>query len=173
MCNADGFPDYIKEVEFRGNKFDILIFSTSNPLKDALPKVKFPEAKSVIVLVWDYYRCEYPESLKKMIGKAYLGRGYNPKPGSITHARQQLMIDYLTAGGCKVRSDIGLPAIWAGAAAGVTAFGKKICVLWRCGFICNLDLLNTKHKDPHQTSDTAGNIPLENNYFFRFEKEMK
>lgn len=125
ICNADGFPDYIKEVESRGAKFDILNFTTSNPLKDALPKVKFPEAKSVIVLVWDYYQCEYPESLKNMIGKAYLGRGYNPKPGTVTHARQQLMIDYLTKGGCKVRSDIGLPARWAGAAAGVTTFGKN------------------------------------------------
>ena len=42
----------------------------------------------------------------------------------------------------------------------------------RCGFKI-VEFFNPKHKDPHQTSDTAGNIPLENNYFFRFEKEMK
>lgn len=42
----------------------------------------------------------------------------------------------------------------------------------RCGFKI-VEFFNPKHKDPYQTSDTTGNIPLENNYFFRFEKEMK
>lgn len=42
----------------------------------------------------------------------------------------------------------------------------------RCGFKI-VEFFNPRHKDPHQTKDTAGNIPLENNYFFRFEKEMK
>ena len=42
----------------------------------------------------------------------------------------------------------------------------------RCGFKI-VEFFNAKHKDPHQTGDTAGNIPIENNIFFRFEKEMK
>ena len=42
----------------------------------------------------------------------------------------------------------------------------------RCGFKI-VEFFNPKHKDPHQTSDNAGNIPLENNYFFRFEKVIK
>ena len=41
----------------------------------------------------------------------------------------------------------------------------------RCGFKI-VEFFNPKHKDSHQTSETAGNIPEENNYFFRFEKEM-
>lgn len=41
----------------------------------------------------------------------------------------------------------------------------------RCGFKI-VEFFNPKHQDPHQMGDTAGNIPLENNYFFRFEKEM-
>lgn len=41
----------------------------------------------------------------------------------------------------------------------------------RCGFKI-VEFFNPKHKDPHQTNDTAGNIPEENNYFFRFEKEI-
>lgn len=125
ICSADGFPEYVEKVNMRGDAFDILKFTTTNPVKDAMPKEKFPEAKSVIALVWDYYQYEYPENLKKMIGKAYLGRGYNPRPGTITYARQQLMIDYLKSGGCTVRSDIGLPARWVGAAAGVTEFGRN------------------------------------------------
>ena len=42
----------------------------------------------------------------------------------------------------------------------------------RCGFKI-VEFFNPKHKDLHQINETAGNIPEENNYFFRFEKEMK
>lgn len=42
----------------------------------------------------------------------------------------------------------------------------------RCGFKI-VEFFNPKHKDPHQAGESAGNIPKENNYFFRFEKEMK
>ena len=41
----------------------------------------------------------------------------------------------------------------------------------RCGFKI-VEFFNPKHKDPHLIEDSAGNIPEENNYFFRFEKEM-
>lgn len=41
----------------------------------------------------------------------------------------------------------------------------------RCGFKI-VEFFNPKHKDPHQTEDSTGNIPEENNYFFRFEKEI-
>lgn len=42
----------------------------------------------------------------------------------------------------------------------------------RCGFKI-VEFFNPKHKDPHQKGDTVGNIPIENNYFFRFEKAMR
>ncbi len=42
----------------------------------------------------------------------------------------------------------------------------------RCGFKI-VEFFNSKHKDPHQKGESAGNIPEENNLFFRFEKEMK
>lgn len=41
----------------------------------------------------------------------------------------------------------------------------------RCGFRI-VEFFNPKHRDPHQKGETAGNIPPENNCFFRFEKEM-
>lgn len=125
ICSADGFVDYVKEVESRGDEFDILNYTTTNPLMDAMPKQKMPDAKSIIVLVWDYYQCEYPENLKNIIGKAYLSRSYGPQPGSIAHSRLELMKDFLKANGCKVDSSIGIPARWAGAAAGVTTFGRN------------------------------------------------
>lgn len=125
ICSAEGFPDYVKELESRGDEFDILNFTTTNPMKDAMPRTKMPDAKSIIVLVWDYYQYEYPENLKEIMGKAYLSRSYGPQVGSIPHARLELMKEFLIKNECKVDSSIGLPARWAGAAAGVTTFGKN------------------------------------------------
>lgn len=42
----------------------------------------------------------------------------------------------------------------------------------RCGFHI-VEFFHPYHMDPHQKGDTAGNIPSEQNLFFRFEKEMK
>ena len=41
----------------------------------------------------------------------------------------------------------------------------------RCGFKI-VEFFHSKHKDSHQTGESIGNIPKENNCFFRFEKEM-
>lgn len=41
-----------------------------------------------------------------------------------------------------------------------------------CGFKI-VEFFNPKHQDPYELNETAGNIPPENNCFFRFEKEMK
>lgn len=41
----------------------------------------------------------------------------------------------------------------------------------RCGFKI-VEFFNPKHPDPHQIGETSGNLPLENNLFFRFEKEI-
>ena len=125
ITSADGFPDYVEEVKSRGDEFDILAFTTTNPLVDAIPKAKMPDAKSIIVLVYDYGQYDYPDELTKMIGKAYLGRCYGPQPGNINYARLQLMKDYLADHGCKVDTSIGLPARWTAAQAGVTTFGRN------------------------------------------------
>lgn len=42
----------------------------------------------------------------------------------------------------------------------------------RCGFRI-VEFFSPHHQDPHQTGESSGNIPAEQNYFFRFEKEMK
>lgn len=42
----------------------------------------------------------------------------------------------------------------------------------RCGFKV-VEFFNPKHKDPHLKGETAGNMPIEHNLFFKFEKVMK
>lgn len=125
ITSADGYPEYVEKVLARGDKFDILNYTTTNPVLGAIPKNFMPEAKSVIVLVLDYFQNDFPEELKKMIGKAYMARCYGPQPGMLAHSRLQLMKDYLANNGCSVDSSIGIPARWAAAQAGVATFGKN------------------------------------------------
>ncbi len=125
ITSADGYPEYVEKVLARGDKFDILNYTTTNPVLGAIPKNFMPAAKSVVVLVLDYFQNDFPEELKKMIGKAYLARCYGPQPGMLAHSRFQLMKDYLAGNGCAVDSSIGIPARWAAAQAGVATFGKN------------------------------------------------
>ncbi len=125
ITDAEDLTAYIDEVVSRGEKYELLEYTTTNPIKDAKPKEIMPCAKSVIVLVWDYFQYDFPEELKQMIGKAYMARAYTPPQGTVAHARVQLMKDYLTNGGCVVNSTIGLPARWMATKAGVTEFGKN------------------------------------------------
>lgn len=125
ICPADSLADYADVLAERGSEFDILNYTTTNPVKGCVPTDFMPEAKSVIVLVWDYFSLDYPEELTRYIGKAYLSRSYGPIEGSVAHARCQLMIKFLEKGGCKVDPKIGIPARWAGAKAGVTTYGRN------------------------------------------------
>lgn len=41
----------------------------------------------------------------------------------------------------------------------------------KCGFKI-VEFFNPKHRDPHQLGESTGNIPSDQNNFFRFEKQM-
>ena len=125
ITSADGFPGYVDEVRSRGDKYDIFNFTTTNPVRGALPRETMPEAKSIVVLIWDYFQNDFSEELTKMIGRIYLARCYNPPAGMLMHSRLQLMKSFLSDRGFTVNSDIGIPARWAAAQAGVTTFGRN------------------------------------------------
>ena len=125
ITSADDFGEYVAEVTSRGDKYEVLNYTSSNPVKGAVPRDFMPEAKSIIVLAWDYFQQDFPANLKAIMGKAYLARGYNPIPGSMPHSRLNLMIKYLEDGGCQVDPNVGVPIRWAAARAGVSTFGRN------------------------------------------------
>ncbi|MDR1320280.1 MAG: HEAT repeat domain-containing protein [Gracilibacteraceae bacterium] len=125
VTSADGFPGYLAKVAARSELFDFFSFTTTNPVEGALPRKFMPNAKSVIVLVLDYFQSDFPETLKAMIGKIYLARCYGPPLGTLNHSRLQLMKDFLSSRGCEVNAEIGVPARWAAVQAGVATFGKN------------------------------------------------
>lgn len=117
---ADRLSGYAAEIISRGDMYNFFAKKLTSP-----PQQKMPEAKSVIVLIRDYFREDFPENLKKMIGKIYLARYYDQRPDNIEHARLRLMKDYVSARGYAVSSDIFVPARWAAAQAGIAGIGRN------------------------------------------------
>jgi len=123
IAGVEPFAGFAEEVCARGGAYQAWLDKGS--LFDD-PKAVFPEARSIIVLAYDYSKATYPEELTSMVGRAYLARCYRPLPESICGARLQLVRDYLEQNGVKyldVASQI--PVRQAAARAGVANFGKN------------------------------------------------
>lgn len=121
ITSVDSISKNVNEVLSRGEEYAFFQKMLTKPFQKNMP-----DAKSVIVLVLDYYQNEFPESLKSMIGKLYLNKCYEPPQGSLNQARIQLMIDYLTSKGFQVvTGGLNIPARWVAAQAGVTTYGKN------------------------------------------------
>jgi epoxyqueuosine reductase len=125
ITSADDFTEHIADLESRGPMYDFFRGAAQKPLDCARPRRFIPEARSIIVLVWDYAQTAFPESLAGRIGRVFQARCYNAPPHRIHGARLQLMKDFLTAKGCAVGGGLLLPERWAGARAGVTTFGRN------------------------------------------------
>jgi epoxyqueuosine reductase len=120
VTSVESLAGYIDEVLSRGDEYSFFHKMLTIPVQK-----KMPEAKSVIVLILDYFQHDFPEALQKMIGKIYLSRSYNPPLGKIEHSKLQLMKEYLSGNGLTVNSDVTIPARLAAAQAGVANFGRN------------------------------------------------
>lgn len=121
ITSVNCISEYLNEVISRGDEYDYFKRMLTKPVERSMP-----QAKSVIVLILDYYKNEFPEALTEMIGKYYLGRCYEPLAGTFENFRLQLMKDYLSERGCNVVSGgMNVPSRWVAAQAGVATFGKN------------------------------------------------
>ena len=117
VASLDGYYD---EMQARSEEYSFFMKNFATPVTE-----KMPEAKSVIVLVRDYFQNSFPDSLTDIIGKVYLARAYNPPVGNIENTRLNLMKGFLSKQGMLANSDINVPARLAGQQAGVTTFGRN------------------------------------------------
>ena len=123
--SVDSFAEYIEILKSRNEHYGFWIQRPQGPMKGANPKEFMPSAKSVIVLVWDYFQKDFPKSLTDKIGRIYLSRSYQPSENRISGARIKLMEEFLISKGCEVNTKINVPARWAAAKAGITTFGRN------------------------------------------------
>ncbi len=120
IISIDSLSGYADEVVSRGEPYGEFVKKLTAPILKQMP-----EARSVIVMAWDYYTKKFPERLRQMIGKIYLARCYDPPEGTLAHARIQLMADFLERRGLRVRGDFHVPARWSAAQAGIASFGRN------------------------------------------------
>lgn len=93
--------------------------------KGADPICLMENAKSVIVLAYDYARCHFPENLLPLVGRAYLSRSYPPAPDSAVHQMLAEFEDYLRKKDIAFVTDSKLLMRPAAEQAGVASFGQN------------------------------------------------
>jgi epoxyqueuosine reductase len=123
---AENFTEWIEEIQTRGeDKYSFLIKNNPGILERALIKKRHPEAKSIIVMVWDYAQHAFPDALLGKIGRIYLARCYDAPPDHINGARLELVKHFLVENGCTIISDVFIPKRLAGTKAGVVNYGRN------------------------------------------------
>lgn len=125
ITTADDFTDFIDELLQRGDPYDHWVHKKRNLVDGARPRKLMPSAKSIIVTAFDYAQKSFPEKLLPMIGRIYMSRAYQPRPGMASESRVRLLKEYLENKGCAVDADIYLPVRRAAARAGVANFGRN------------------------------------------------
>ena len=122
FTTAEEFPIYEKELTERRHMYDWTAEGGDRMLKSADPKNILPEAGSIVVAVYDYFKQSFPQELVDKVGRCYQAMGGLP----IHRARFRLLKEFLENQGYKVgRGPIALPARLSGARAGVTNCGKN------------------------------------------------
>lgn len=125
ITNADGFPDYIRDLKSRYEMYGFYIEGPRKPFEAAYPKSFMPSAKSIIALVYDFSKKSFPEKLVGKIGRLYQSRCSNAPEHRIHGARYRLMREFLKRNGCQVADRIFIPERLTAARAGVVAYGKN------------------------------------------------
>ena len=125
ITTADGFPDYIAELNSRRDMYAWYIEGAFQPLTGADPKSVMPSAKSIIVVVYDVFKESFPEKLVGKIGRFYQSRCYLTPRHRINGARRQLMREFLEESGCQVAQRLVVPERLSAARAGIVTYGKN------------------------------------------------
>ncbi|MFC1916889.1 epoxyqueuosine reductase [Chloroflexota bacterium] len=125
FTTADPFPVYEKEIRERPQMYDWMLEGNAPILKWANPKNMLPEARSIVVAVFDYFKHSYPEGMVGKVGRCYQSLGSIPAM-PIDRARHRLLREFLEKQGCQIgKGPIQLPARLSAARAGATNYGKN------------------------------------------------
>ena len=125
ITTADGFPDYIMDLNSRYEMYSFYIEGRRQPIAGADPLGIMPTAKSIVALVYDASKEAFPEKLVGKIGRIYQARCYETPRNRINGARRQLLREFLQSNGCKVASQVTVPERLAAARAGVVTYGDN------------------------------------------------
>jgi len=125
FTTAERFTLYEEELLKRQDMYGWATGHDWGLIKGAEPRGILPDARSVVVTVFDYLKHSYPREMVGKVGRAYQSLGGIP-PLPIHRARYRLLREFLEKNGCKVgKAGFDLPARPAAARAGVADYGKN------------------------------------------------
>ena len=122
---ADDFEDHIQELLSRGDLYDFYTEGPHKPLLAARPKAVWPQAKSIIILAYDYVRTSFPENMLGKVGRVYQSRTMNTFAPRIAGLRLQSVEDFIRSKGINVSPFFMLPERRLGMRAGITNTGRN------------------------------------------------
>lgn len=125
IAAADPFDAFADDLVSRGEPYAFYRQSPRRPLEGARPRDVWPQARSIIVVAYDYATRAFPQSLIGVIGRVYQARAYGPPPNRINGARRELFAAFLRENGLTLHDGITVPLRQAAAQAGVATFGNN------------------------------------------------
>jgi epoxyqueuosine reductase len=120
---------YIQEVQSRPEMYAWVNSDFFSTLRGASPGLKYPWARSMVVLVRNYYRKRFPTELEGLYGRCYMVD--ERKVHGEEHAKIIAFLKFLRSEGIEARFDGEVPARMAAARAGIVTYGKNCFVFAR------------------------------------------
>ena len=128
IAPVEDFTEYGEILAAAADRYDWWTDSPRRPLEWVSPRTEVPEAKAIVVLVYDYVQKAFPPSLCELAGRVYLSRSYLPPSTNANGTRFELMQRFLREQGITCQPGTWLlPERWAAQRAGVASFGRNTC----------------------------------------------
>lgn len=127
FTTADPFPQLTEALDERKEGYGWISDGLLQLAHVADPHFVLPNARSIVVLLYDYYKQAYPEQLLGRIGKAYQSRLY-PGKKRLFGSRIRLIKEFLQELGMEVGFRPAMPERQAAVRAGVGRFGANTFV---------------------------------------------
>ncbi len=122
FTTAEPFPQLTEALRERHEGYSWISEGLLQIGHVADPRFVLPEARSIVVLIYDFYKQAYPAELEGSIGKAYQSRLY-PGKKRLFGSRLRLIREFLESKGMKVGFRPAMPERQAAVRAGVGKFG--------------------------------------------------
>ncbi len=123
FTSAEPFHRLGQELDERNEMYSWISKNLLQLRKVVDPANVLPAGKSVIVLLWDYYKKAIPPEFQGKVGKAYLARPYSKD--RILPAMIKLFRSFLEKEGMTVKMRPTMPDRQAAARAGIGFFGRN------------------------------------------------
>ncbi len=119
---AEPFPQLTEALDERRSGYSWVSEGLLQIGSVADPRFVLPSARSIVILIYDYYKQAYPAQLEGSVGKAYQSRLY-PGKKRLFGSRLRLIREFLQEKGMEVGFRPAMPERQAAVRAGVGQFG--------------------------------------------------